>query len=136
MKRQILMVSAFALFMAASIGAQTPAPAPAKAADITGQWTSTFESPVGPQTYTYDFVAKDGKLTGKMKGSLSEAPSDVLDGKIDGAKLSFGETLSFQGMEIKITYTGTIASADEIKLTRNVGDFGTEELVAKRVKKP
>ena len=37
-------------------------------------------------------------------------------------------------MEIKVTYTGTIVSADEIKFTRNVADFATEELVAKRVK--
>ena len=60
--------------------------------------------------------------------------SDVLDGKVDGDKVTFGEILQFQGMEIKIQYTGTIVSADEIKLTRNVADFATEELVAKRVK--
>ena len=49
--------------------------------------------------------------------------------------MSFTETLSFQGMDIQITYAGIIVSADEIKLTRNVGDFGSEELVATRVKK-
>jgi hypothetical protein len=37
-------------------------------------------------------------------------------------------------VEIKITYTGTIVSDDEIKFTRNVADFATEELVAKRAK--
>ena len=49
-------------------------------------------------------------------------------------KVSFAELLVFQGMEIRITYTGTVVSADEIKFTRNVADFATEELVAKRVK--
>jgi hypothetical protein len=44
------------------------------------------------------------------------------------------EHLSFQGMELVIVYTGKIATADEIKFSRRVADFVTEELVAKRVK--
>lgn len=106
--------------------------APSAAADITGTWTSSFDTQIGRQNYTYDFVVKDAKLTGKMKSDLGE--SDVLDGKVDGDKVSFGEILKFEGMEIKITYTGRIVSADEIKFTRQVADFATEELVAKRVK--
>lgn len=106
--------------------------APMAAADITGRWTSSFDTQIGKQEYTYDFVVKDSKLTGKMKSNLGE--SDVLDGKVDGDKVTFGELLKFEGMEIKITYTGTVVSADEIKFTRNVADFATEELVAKRVK--
>jgi hypothetical protein len=105
---------------------------PMAAPDITGKWTSSFDTQIGKQEYTYDFVVKDSKLTGKMKSNLGE--SDVLDGKVDGDKVTFGELLKFEGMEIKITYTGTIVSADEIKFTRNVADFATEELVAKRVK--
>lgn len=135
MKRQILMVSAALLLLTAWVTAQTPAPAPPKAVDITGQWAASFDTQVGAQTYTYDFVVKDGKLTGKMKGSLSDASSDVEDGKVEAGKVTFAETLTFQGMAIKISYTGTIASVDEIKFTRNVADFATEELVAKRVKK-
>jgi hypothetical protein len=103
-----------------------------RAADITGKWTASFDTQIGKQDYTYDFVVKDSKLTGKMKSNLGE--SDVLDGKVDGDKVTFGELLKFEGMEVKITYTGTVVSADEIKFTRNVADFATEELVAKRVK--
>lgn len=106
--------------------------APIRAADITGKWTASFDTQIGKQEYTYDFVVKESKLTGKMKSNLGE--SDVLDGKVDGDKVTFGEILKFEGMEVKITYTGTVVSADEIKFTRNVADFATEELVAKRVK--
>jgi len=75
-KRLISIVSTLVFLAAAVAGAAGTQTAPApKAVDITGQWTATFDSQVGTQTYTYDFVAKDGKLTGKMKGSLSEAPS-------------------------------------------------------------
>lgn len=124
--------------LAIIVGAASPAIAqtpPAKSIDITGQWTASFETQVGTQTYTYDFVAKEGKLTGKIKGNMSDAPVDVVDGKIEGDTVTFVENLSFQGMDIRIVYTGKIASADEIKFTRAVGEFATEELVAKRVKK-
>jgi hypothetical protein len=106
--------------------------APIAAADITGKWTASFDTQIGKQDYTYEFVVKDSTLTGKMKSNLGE--SDVLDGKVDGDKVTFGELLKFEGMEVKITYTGKVVSADEIKFTRNVADFATEELVAKRVK--
>jgi hypothetical protein len=105
---------------------------PIAAADITGKWTASFDTQIGKQNYTYDFVVKDSTLTGKVKSDMGE--SDVLDGKVEGDKVSFAELLVFQGMEIRITYTGTVVSADEIKFTRNVADFATEELVAKRVK--
>ena len=105
---------------------------PMAAADITGKWTASFDTQIGKQNYTYDFVVKDSTLTGKMKSDMGE--SDVLEGKVEGDKVTFAELLVFQGMEIRITYAGTVVSADEIKLTRNVADFATEELVAKRVK--
>jgi hypothetical protein len=104
----------------------------ANAADITGTWTASFDTQIGVQNYTYEFVVKDGKLTGKAKSTNGE--STLADGKVDGDSVSFVENLTFQGMELRITYTGKIVSADEIKFTRNVADFATEDLVAKRKK--
>ena len=97
---------------------------PMAAADITGKWTASFDTQIGKQNYTYDFVVKDSKLTGKIESDMGE--SDVLEGKVEGDKVSFAELLNVQGMEIRITYTGTVVSADEIKFTRNVADFATE----------
>jgi hypothetical protein len=105
---------------------------PMAAADIAGKWTASFDTQIGKQNYTYDFVVNGTTLTGKIKSDNGE--SDVLEGKVEGDKVSFAELLKFQGMDIRITYTGTVVSADEIKFTRNVADFATEELVAKRVK--
>ena len=106
--------------------------ASAHAADISGKWTASFDTQVGRQEYTYDFVVKGSTLTGKMKSNLGA--SDVLEGKVDGDKVTFVEVLRFQDMDIRITYTGTVTSADEIRFTRQVADIATEELVAKRVK--
>jgi hypothetical protein len=104
-----------------------------RAADISGTWTAVFDTQIGQQSYTYEFTVKDSVLTGKMKSNLSA--SDIVDGKVTGDKVSFVEIFKLEDMEVRITYSGTIVSDDEIKFTRQVADFATEELVAKRVKK-
>ena len=105
---------------------------PGTAADITGKWTASFDTQIGQQNYTYEFVVKDGVLTGKAKSDNGE--SALQSGKVEGDNVTFVENLQFQGMDIRIEYKGKIASADEIKFTRQVGDFATEQLVAKRAK--
>ena len=104
----------------------------AMAADITGKWSASFDTQIGQQNYTYEFVVKDGVLTGKAKSDNGETV--LQNGKVEGDTVTFVENLSFQGMDIRIQYTGKITSADEIKFTRQVADFATEQLVAKRAK--
>jgi hypothetical protein len=104
-----------------------------RAADVTGKWTTTFNTEIGEQSYTYDFVVKGTVLTGTAKGNLT-GESKISDGKVDGDKISFVENVDFQGMPLKIAYTGQMTSADEIKMTRSVADLAMETLVAKRVK--
>ena len=105
----------------------------ASAADVSGTWKASFDTQIGVQNYTYTFVVKDGTLTGKIQSEMG-GTTDVKEGKVDGDKVSFVELFKFMEMEIRITYTGKVSSADEIKFTRQVADFATEELVAKRVK--
>jgi len=103
------------------------------AADINGTWKASFDTQIGQQNYTYTFVVKEGALTGKIQSEMG-GTTDIRDGKVDGDKVSFVEVFKFQDMELQITYTGKVTSADEIKFTRQVADFATEELVAKRAK--
>jgi hypothetical protein len=104
-----------------------------RAADVSGRWTSTFNTEIGEQSYTYEFVVKGTVLTGTAKGNLV-GESKITDGKVDGDTISFVENASFMEMPIRIEYTGQMTSADEIKMTRKVLDIATESLVAKRVK--
>jgi hypothetical protein len=104
-----------------------------RAADPSGRWTATFTTEVGEQQYTFEFKVKGSALTGTAKSNLL-GESELQEGKIDGDKISFVENASFQGMPLKITYSGTMTSADEIAFTRNVADLANEKLVAKRVK--
>jgi len=101
------------------------------AADISGKWTASFETQIGVQNYTYDFKVDGEKLTGTAKSQFGEGP--IIEGSVKGDEITFVENLDFDGQQVRITYTGKIAG-DEIKFTRKVGDFATEELVAKRAK--
>jgi len=109
----------------------------AHAADIAGKWTAEFESPIGVQKYVYEFKVDGDKITGKatFDHSMGKGETELKQIKLSGDDLSFVEQMKFDGNEVAITYTGKIAG-DEIKFTRNVGDFGTEQLMAKRQKAP
>ena len=107
-------------------------PVSGQAADISGVWSATFDTQVGQQSYTYEFTQKGSELSGSMKSGNGEAK--VEDGKVEGDTVTFVENMNYQGMALKINYTGKIISDNEISFTRKVGDFGTEQLSAKRVK--
>ena len=51
---------------------------------------------------------------------------------MDGDTVSFVERLTFQGMELTITYSGTVVSANEIQFKRDVAGIAKEDLTAKR----
>jgi hypothetical protein len=104
-----------------------------RAADPSGRWTATFTTDVGEQQYTFEFKVMGSTLTGTAKSNLL-GETQLQEGRIDGDKISFVENADFQGMPLKITYTGTMTSADEIAFTRNVADIANEKLVAKRAK--
>jgi len=103
----------------------------ALAADISGQWTATFNTQVGEQHYVYTFKVDGEKLTGTAKSD--NGTSDIQNGVVKGDDVSFVENLDYQGQKLVITYTGKI-SGDEIKFTRDVAGAAKEDLVAKRVK--
>jgi opacity protein-like surface antigen len=107
----------------------------AQAADVTGKWKAEFDTQIGVQKYTYDLKVEEGKLTGKASFERMGQKGDVelKEGKVTGDDIAFVEKLDFQGTEMSITYTGKV-TADEIKFTRKVGDFATEEFVAKRAR--
>jgi hypothetical protein len=83
------------------------------------------------QNFTYQFKVNGSTLTGTAESANGK--TDIQDGKVNGDTVTFVEMLNVQGMTIRVEYTGKIAG-DEIKFIRKVGDFATEDLVAKRAK--
>jgi hypothetical protein len=107
-------------------------PFAALAADISGTWKASFDTSIGKQEYTYTFMVKDGKLTGKATSASGE--SELVGGKVEGDIISFVENFNYQGNKVAITYTGKVISADEIQFSRDVSGMAHEEMVAKRAK--
>lgn len=107
----------------------------AYAADVAGKWTAEFDTPIGVQKYTYEFKVDGAKLTGKAIGKRAESEDtvEIQEGKINGDEISFVENLKFGDQDIRIEYKGKV-TGDEIKFSRKVGDFATEEFVARRAK--
>jgi hypothetical protein len=107
----------------------------AQSADLTGKWTSEFDTQIGVQKYTFEFRVDGEKLTGKAwyerMGQKGEV--ELVEGKIKGDEIFFVEKASIEGNELRIEYSGKVAG-DEMKLNRDVGGFVTEKIVVKRVK--
>jgi hypothetical protein len=106
-------------------------------ASVAGKWKAEFDTQVGKQKYIYEFKVDGDKLTGRAMGDIAGEKSDteIAQGKVNGAEISFLETVKFQGQDVPVNYKGRV-EGDEIKFTRKVGDVATEEMVAKRVVDP
>jgi hypothetical protein len=102
-------------------------------AELLGRWTAEFDSPIGVQKYVYEFRKSAEALSGQAtyEHSMGKGTVDLQNFKVDGDQVAFDEPLTINGETITITYSGTLAG-DELKLTRVVGQFGTEQLTARR----
>jgi enterochelin esterase-like enzyme len=103
------------------------------AADVTGTWKAEFDTQIGQQKYTFTLKQDGTNVTGKANSEIrgEKYEAELKQGRIDGDTVAFVEMLNFQGNEVQIRYTGTIAT-NEIKFTREVGDVAKEELIARR----
>lgn len=106
--------------------------APTSAADVSGKWTSEFDSPIGLQRYVYEFKVEGTTLTGTATQSERGA-TEIKEGRISGDDISFVELVQVEGNELRIEHKGKVAG-DEIRLRRKVGDFAEYDIVAKRSK--
>ena len=120
MKRYLLLLLALTARVAAAQG-------------VVGTWSTQFDTQVGPQKYVFVFKQEGGTLSGTAKAEMAGQPRDVVfkDVKAKGDTVTFSENFEFQGNSIPITYTGVVAG-NEIHFVRKVGDFATENIVAKR----
>ena len=104
------------------------------AADISGEWRADVDTQIGLQKYRYTFHVDGEKLTGKANVEVNDQKreAELKEGKVTNDVVSFVEQVEFQGNDLRIEYTGKIGT-NGISFTRKVGDFATEEFVAKRV---
>jgi hypothetical protein len=105
----------------------------AAAADVSGKWTAEAPGRNGtPQVTTFEFKAAGAKLDGNVTTVRQGNPmtTPITEGKVDGDSISFATTMTMQGNEIKLTWTGKV-KGDTIEITRE-GGRGPQTMVAKK----
>jgi hypothetical protein len=104
--------------------------ATALAADVTGKWTATAQTPNGDFALTFTFKQDGANLTGTVQGPQGD-PAAISNGKVDGDKLTFD--VSFNGMTI---HHECAVDGDEIKMSTKSdnGNFPGMQMTLKRAK--
>ena len=117
--------------------AENSAMVPASGSQVSGVWQAQFDTQRGLQQYTFALKQDGRSLTGtasvEVEGEKRE--SELKEGKVEGDTVTFSEPLNIQGNDFSVTFTGKV-SANEIKFTRQVGEFGSSEAVAKSLRPP
>jgi hypothetical protein len=104
----------------------------AAAADVTGTWKGTAQTPNGPVERTFNFKVDGNKLTGDTNSEIF-GKSVIDDGAVDGDNISFTITVNFQGNQGKVNYKGKV-KGDQIDFTVEIPALNqTVEYTAKRV---
>jgi hypothetical protein len=103
------------------------------AADASGTWKASIETPNGTMENTFTFKVEGDKLTGTITmGQMGEGA--ISEGKVDGDNVSFAVVREFNGNQFRINYKGKV-SGDEMKISGEVvGMDRTFEMTAKRAK--
>jgi hypothetical protein len=103
--------------------------ASATAADITGTWKGTAESPNGTIERTFVFKQTGSALTGESNSEML-GKSTIVDGKVEGDSVSFSMNVKFQDNEMKLNYSGKV-SGDSMKLHVEGAGFEIEYVLKK-----
>ena len=93
----------------------------APADSISGTWQIKGEVAGNPLNSTCTIVVAEAKVSGVCKNS--EGKQDPIVGEVKDGKVVFEHGGDYQGQELKIIYTGTLASAKEMKGTIEVKPF-------------
>ena len=99
--------------------------------DLSGMWTLTIQSDQGDQPLTITITQDGSDLT--ATGDGGEIGEVEMKGTIDGSDVMFEWDLYIEGMELAITFTGTINEDGTISGTADFGGFGEGGWTAVRV---
>ena len=89
--------------------------------DISGAWEFNVETAAGSGTPSFVFTQAGEKLTGTYSGLLGKAD---LTGTVKGDQIDFKFNFSYSGQSGVAHYSGTIASATEMKGKVEIGELG------------
>lgn len=102
----------------------------AQQVDVTGDWELTVQTPRGDRTQQVHFEQDGENLTVTMEGRRGPIEAK---GSVKGNDIEWSFTRETPRGEFTMTYTGTV-EGDTMSGEVQMGDFGTGEWSAKRIK--
>jgi imidazolonepropionase-like amidohydrolase len=103
---------------------ETERPTEAPAADLSGTWALTSESPRGTQESTAELSMKeDGTLSGSIASERGEG--SVTEGWVSGNSFAFTVAMTMGGRTMNAEYSGTV-EGDELEGSASFGRFSME----------
>lgn len=128
-----LVVLALVSACAGSPGAPGGSPAVARvaapAADLSGDWVLTVETPNGTGTRNVTFEQEGGALSGTISSSMATGP---LVGSIVGDQVSFVATVSMSSGAFEIVYEATLRDGRLVDGIVDLGDYGSGTFTGER----
>lgn len=120
MERTARLIVIFAAMMLGFFGVLVPTAGAADTAKVAGEWNLTVETPNGTGTPTVIFKQDGENLTGTYKGRMGDT---ALKGTITGNDIKFSVTISPQGQDLVIQYSGAV-DGDTMKGKVKFGEMG------------
>jgi len=91
------------------------------AADVSGSWQFTVETPAGTGNPRFVFRQDGEKLSGSYTGMLGQAE---VTGWVKGDRIEFEFEASYGGQKFTVRYAGVVESPTRMKGTAQFGDLG------------
>jgi imidazolonepropionase-like amidohydrolase len=104
----------------------------AKAADISGAWTVTTQTPQGDNTSVVTFTKDGSSYTAKVSGGMIQTPIDAKKVELDGNNLKYSYSFTMGGsQQINVEVDATV-DGETFAGTASVGSFGSFPLEGKK----
>jgi len=100
----------------------------ADTANVSGEWDLSVETPNGTGTPSVSFKQDGENLTGTYKGRFGESQ---VKGTIKGNEFTFSVTISIQGQDLVLDYSGTV-DGDSMKGKAKFGEYGEGNFTGKK----
>lgn len=124
--RSLLVAVVAALAAASPSTAQDPE---APAADLTGEWVLTVESPNGTGTRDVAFAQDGNALTGTIASTMAVGD---LTGTVEGDRVRFTAVVAMDTGDFEIVYQATIADGALVDGTVDFGTYGSGTFTGRR----
>jgi hypothetical protein len=119
MERAVRLIVMFAAMLLAIFLVIVPTAGAAGTAKVEGEWNLTIETPNGTGTPSVIFKQDGENLTGTYKGRFGDT---ALKGTVRGNDIKFTFTVSPQGQDMVVEYTGTV-DGDTMKGKAKFGEM-------------